>query len=116
MRKNRWKCLVFLGRAYQRGWRFPNRNLRHAISCASDSRRLPQAPMARAHSLNAYYCGFNQIAVGYMIAMTLSYIDCPCLPPQTLPVSSRQLAAVGAAAGNLPKIFMRTEDAGKRFW
>jgi integrase/recombinase XerD len=36
--------------------------------------------------------------------------------PQNLPVSSRQLAAVGGAAGNLPKIFLRTEDAGKRFW
>ncbi len=31
-------------------------------------------------------------------------------------VSGRQLAAVGATAGNLPKLFLRTADGGKRFW
>ncbi len=32
-----------------------------------------------------------------------------------LPVPERKLAAVGAT-GNLPKIFLRSPDAGKRFW
>jgi integrase/recombinase XerD len=33
-----------------------------------------------------------------------------------LPISGRQLAAVGARGGNLPKIFLRTPDGAKRFW
>ena len=33
-----------------------------------------------------------------------------------VPVSGRQLAAVGAGRGNVPTIFLRTEDAGRRFW
>ena len=33
-----------------------------------------------------------------------------------LPASSRQLAAVGASSGNLPTIFLRSEESGKRFW
>lgn len=33
-----------------------------------------------------------------------------------VPVSGRQLAAVGAGKNNLPKIFLQSSDAGKRFW
>jgi integrase/recombinase XerD len=33
-----------------------------------------------------------------------------------MPVSGRQLAAVGASPGNLPALFLRTEHSGKRFW
>src|SRR5713101_3992461 len=33
-----------------------------------------------------------------------------------MPVSGRQLAAVGAGGDNLPKMFLRSADAGKRFW
>jgi site-specific recombinase XerD len=33
-----------------------------------------------------------------------------------VPVSGRQLAAVGVAAGNVPKIFLRSSDSSKRFW
>lgn len=33
-----------------------------------------------------------------------------------IPSSSRQLAAVGASAGNVPAIFLRDESSGKRFW
>src|SRR4051812_5720205 len=33
-----------------------------------------------------------------------------------VPVSSRQLAAVGAAVGNLPALFLRSEHSSKRFW
>ena len=36
--------------------------------------------------------------------------------PGLVPVSGRQLAAVGAAAGNLPAIFLRSEKSSKRFW
>src|ERR1700687_2091219 len=37
--------------------------------------------------------------------------------PHNLPVSGRQLAAVGASpAGPLPAIFLRVQDRGKRFW
>jgi integrase/recombinase XerD len=32
------------------------------------------------------------------------------------PVSGRQLAAVGASAGHLPAIFLRSENSGRRFW
>ena len=32
------------------------------------------------------------------------------------PATSRQLAAVGAAAGNLPALFLRSEQSQKRFW
>jgi site-specific recombinase XerD len=32
------------------------------------------------------------------------------------PVSGRQLAAVGGSAGNLPAIFLRSENSGRRFW
>ena len=28
----------------------------------------------------------------------------------------RKLAAVGAGSGSLPKLFLRSPDAGKRFW
>jgi integrase/recombinase XerD len=31
-------------------------------------------------------------------------------------VSGRQLAAVGASAGNLPTLFLHSENSGKRFW
>jgi len=40
-------------------------------------------------------------------------------PPKTdglIASSGRQLAAVGASAGNLPAIFLRSESAGRRFW
>jgi len=33
-----------------------------------------------------------------------------------IPISGRQLDAIGAGDGNLPKIFLRSPDAGKRFW
>src|SRR6266478_5919983 len=33
-----------------------------------------------------------------------------------IPVSGRQLAAVGASADHLPALFLRSEHAGKRFW
>src|SRR5258708_250324 len=33
-----------------------------------------------------------------------------------MPVSGRQLAAVGAGSDRLPKIFLRSPDASKRFW
>src|SRR5580658_3152284 len=33
-----------------------------------------------------------------------------------IPISGRQLAAVGGSAGNLPTIFLRSQSAGKRFW
>jgi integrase/recombinase XerD len=33
-----------------------------------------------------------------------------------VPVSGRQLAAVGASAESLPALFLRTQHAGKRFW
>jgi len=33
-----------------------------------------------------------------------------------VPAPGRKLAAVGAGAGSLPKIFLRSPDAGKRFW
>jgi integrase/recombinase XerD len=33
-----------------------------------------------------------------------------------VPVSGRQLASVGASAGNLPSLFLRSENSGKRFW
>src|SRR5437016_9772336 len=33
-----------------------------------------------------------------------------------IPVSGRQLAAVGGSPGNAPVIFLRSEHAGKRFW
>src|SRR3954463_3669394 len=33
-----------------------------------------------------------------------------------VPVSGRQLAAVGATSGDVPAIFVRSEHAGKRFW
>jgi integrase/recombinase XerD len=37
--------------------------------------------------------------------------------PHNLPVSGRQLAAVGASAGgSLPAVFLRAQDRGKRFW
>jgi len=37
--------------------------------------------------------------------------------PDSLPVSGRQLAAVGASTGApLPAIFLRAQDRGKRFW
>lgn len=37
--------------------------------------------------------------------------------PDNLPVSGRQLAAVGAtSADTLPAVFLRSEDRGKRFW
>ena len=32
------------------------------------------------------------------------------------PLSGRQLAAVGASAQHLPALFLRSEQAGKRFW
>src|SRR5207245_2090442 len=32
------------------------------------------------------------------------------------PVSGRRLAAVGAPAGNMPAIFLRSESSSKRFW
>ena len=32
------------------------------------------------------------------------------------PISSRQLAAVGAPAGNVPAIFLRSEQSSRRFW
>src|ERR1700722_7197742 len=32
------------------------------------------------------------------------------------PVSGRQLAAVGASPGNLPAIFLRSGNSGRRFW
>ena len=32
------------------------------------------------------------------------------------PVPGRKLAAVGAGSGSLPKLFLRSPDAGKRFW
>src|SRR5437870_2825433 len=33
-----------------------------------------------------------------------------------VPVSGRQLAAVGAAPGNVPAIFLRSDVSAKRFW
>src|ERR1051325_6483753 len=37
--------------------------------------------------------------------------------PDNLPVSGRQLAAVGASTGGpLPALFLRSGDRGKRFW
>ncbi|MBX9660398.1 MAG: site-specific integrase [Nitrospiraceae bacterium] len=33
-----------------------------------------------------------------------------------VPVTGRQLAAVGAAAGNVPALFLRSERGSKRFW
>jgi len=33
-----------------------------------------------------------------------------------VPISGRQLAAVGAGSGNLPKLFLRSPDGGRRFW
>ena len=33
-----------------------------------------------------------------------------------VPISGRQFAAVGAGHGNVPKIFLSSPDAGKRFW
>src|SRR5436309_15447596 len=37
--------------------------------------------------------------------------------PDNLPVSGRQLAAVGASSGGpLPALFLRSNDRGKRFW
>lgn len=41
------------------------------------------------------------------------------MPPENdnlLPVSGRQLAAVGASTGQVPALFLRSPDAGKRFW
>ncbi len=32
------------------------------------------------------------------------------------PVSRHQLAAGGANSGNLPGLFLRSEESGKRFW
>lgn len=36
--------------------------------------------------------------------------------PQIVPVSGRQLAAVGASAHQVPSIFLRSSDGSKRFW
>src|ERR1700735_4649719 len=33
-----------------------------------------------------------------------------------IPISWRQLAAVGAGHGKLPKIFLRSPESGRRFW
>jgi integrase/recombinase XerD len=33
-----------------------------------------------------------------------------------VPISGRQLSAVGASAGNMPAIFLRSEHSGRRFW
>ena len=33
-----------------------------------------------------------------------------------VPINGRQLAAVGADRGSLPKLFLRAPDAAKRFW
>src|SRR5271154_2357155 len=33
-----------------------------------------------------------------------------------IPISGRQLAAVGAGNGKLPKIFLRSPESSKRFW
>jgi integrase/recombinase XerD len=33
-----------------------------------------------------------------------------------VPISGRQLAKVGAGHGNVPKLFLRSPDAGRRFW
>src|SRR3954469_4846314 len=33
-----------------------------------------------------------------------------------VPVSGRQLAAVGATAGDVPAIFLRSESSSRRFW
>jgi integrase/recombinase XerD len=33
-----------------------------------------------------------------------------------IPISGRQLAAVGAGHGKLPKIFLRSPESGRRFW
>ena len=40
----------------------------------------------------------------------------PDLDHNLMPVSGRQLAAVGAGTGRLPKIFLRTPAGSKRFW
>lgn len=37
-------------------------------------------------------------------------------PHNLAPASGRQLAAVGASTGNLPTIFLCSEESGKRFW
>jgi len=37
-------------------------------------------------------------------------------PHNLAPVSGRLLAAVGAPAGSVPSLFLRSEDRGKRFW
>ena len=34
----------------------------------------------------------------------------------SFPISGRKLAAVDAGAGNVPKIFLQSPDASKRFW
>src|SRR4051794_37175513 len=36
--------------------------------------------------------------------------------PNPIPVSSRQLAAVGASAGMAPTLFLRSESGARRFW
>jgi hypothetical protein len=33
-----------------------------------------------------------------------------------IPISGRQLVAVGASNGSLPRMFLRSQGAGKRFW
>src|SRR3954466_12615235 len=33
-----------------------------------------------------------------------------------VPVSGRQLSAVGASAGNVPTLFLRSDSRAKRFW
>jgi len=33
-----------------------------------------------------------------------------------LPISARQLAAVGAPTGKVPSLFLHSVQAGKRFW
>src|SRR3984885_5052553 len=33
-----------------------------------------------------------------------------------IPVSGRQLAAVGASTGNVPALFLRSESGSRRFW
>ena len=50
----------------------------------------------------------------------LSYIE-PMTPTNQkiedlVPASGRQLAAVGATRGNVPTIFLRSEQSSRRFW
>jgi hypothetical protein len=59
----------------------------------------------------------NCIRAGIMITAALSYIDSMTPPGHNLSASGRQLALVGASsADQLPRIFLGSEHAGKRFW